>query len=396
MNNYYFNNAMIVISVIVVLFITCLTTRAAIVEVDGLYYSLGNYAGQNMATLCLPPNGEYDVANVVIPESIKYQGDIFDVTAIATDAFKDCKKIKTIQIGRGISQIWGVAFWNSSVENIAFPDNDELRVAYGVFQNCNNLDSLVFDSEVTTLVTGWYVPTGIRKIIFNKKAELTSIPTAGVKQTNPPKHNTVAKENKEEASMPEIVWSKISNIAFVHSLSYYDVDHLRLSNKVVLQGNGYGGVGLEELATLELEATDTETMAQLIDDAYGVNRYPLDRDYSQIGMTALVDCKKLTTIISRSETPWTIAPNAFASDEAMKAITIYVPETALDTYKAHPVWGKMGAILPIDDGVNDITTDENGGAVEYFDMQGRRIDNPRPGTLVIRRQGASATKVVVK
>ncbi len=365
------------------------------IEIDGLYYYVWQRGARNVASLCPPPNGDYDIANIVVPDNITYDEELYDVIQLEENAFMDCQKIKSIHLGKNITQIWGETFWNSSVENIYFPDNNELRVDYSVFLNCNNLDSLVFNSKVTTLVTSWYIPTGIKKIIFNKKAELVPVPTAGINQKKLSDREIDIMQETEKMSVPEIKWSPISNLALVHSLSYYGVEKMYLPNKVVLQGNDYAGVGLPELTTLELAPTDEATIAQLMDDAYGVNRYQ-GQEYYQLSWTAFIECKKLTTIVSYGETPWTVAPNAFASDEAMKAITLYVPETAIDTYKAHPVWGKMGAILPIDNGVEDITTDENGGAVEYFDMQGRRLNNPRPGTLVIRRQGSIVTKLKIE
>lgn len=49
------------------------------------------------------------------------------------------------------------------------------------------------------------------------------------------------------------------------------------------------------------------------------------------------------------------------------------------------------------EGVKDVVTaaDEN-APVEYYNLQGVRVDNPAAGSLVIRRQGANVTKVLVK
>ena len=46
-------------------------------------------------------------------------------------------------------------------------------------------------------------------------------------------------------------------------------------------------------------------------------------------------------------------------------------------------------------GVSDITVDEN-APVEYFNLQGVRIDNPAAGQIVIKRQGAKVTKTIVR
>lgn len=46
-------------------------------------------------------------------------------------------------------------------------------------------------------------------------------------------------------------------------------------------------------------------------------------------------------------------------------------------------------------GIEDIVADEN-APVEYYNLQGIRVDNPAAGSVVIRRQGANTTKVLVK
>lgn len=47
-------------------------------------------------------------------------------------------------------------------------------------------------------------------------------------------------------------------------------------------------------------------------------------------------------------------------------------------------------------GVDDIADDDENAPVEYFNMQGLRVDNPIPGTVVIRRQGQKVTKVRIQ
>ncbi|MDE7475428.1 MAG: hypothetical protein K2M71_07350, partial [Duncaniella sp.] len=46
-------------------------------------------------------------------------------------------------------------------------------------------------------------------------------------------------------------------------------------------------------------------------------------------------------------------------------------------------------------GIADITADDDNAPVEYFNLQGIRVDNPTPG-LYIRRQGKKVEKVVVR
>lgn len=59
--------------------------------------------------------------------------------------------------------------------------------------------------------------------------------------------------------------------------------------------------------------------------------------------------------------------------------------------------GSFKVVLPESEGVNDILTDDVADApVEFFNLQGQRVDNPVKGQLLIRRQGTTASKVLVK
>lgn len=46
-------------------------------------------------------------------------------------------------------------------------------------------------------------------------------------------------------------------------------------------------------------------------------------------------------------------------------------------------------------GINDIVTDSPAAPVEYFDLQGIRVDRPEPGRLYIRREGTKVSKEII-
>lgn len=87
--------------------------------------------------------------------------------------------------------------------------------------------------------------------------------------------------------------------------------------------------------------------------------------------------------------------------------TIYIPTcrfnypTASD--KAY-VWSDRGDAMKATIKINgslsgieevNISNDEN-ASVEYFNIQGVRVDKPQPGTVVIRRQGSKVSKMIVR
>ena len=70
---------------------------------------------------------------------------------------------------------------------------------------------------------------------------------------------------------------------------------------------------------------------------------------------------------------------------AMTSQKIYYANTSAATLKVQKT-----------SGVADIAIDDENAPVEYYNLQGVRINEPAAGTLVIRRQGAKVSKVLVK
>ena len=65
--------------------------------------------------------------------------------------------------------------------------------------------------------------------------------------------------------------------------------------------------------------------------------------------------------------------------------TLYVPEEAIEAYKTAPEWKNFKNILPIKDGVSDVTTDDaQVVATEYHDLAGRCLEAPAERGITIR------------
>lgn len=46
-------------------------------------------------------------------------------------------------------------------------------------------------------------------------------------------------------------------------------------------------------------------------------------------------------------------------------------------------------------GIASVADENSDAPVEYFNLQGQRIDSPAAGQIVIRRQGSAASKVIL-
>lgn len=87
-----------------------------VVNADGvtIYY---NYINNNTELAVSYRSGYYSneyTGNVVIPESVTYNGTTYSVTSIGYEAFKDCSGLTSITIPNSVTRIGSCAFLNCS------------------------------------------------------------------------------------------------------------------------------------------------------------------------------------------------------------------------------------------------------------------------------------------
>ena len=129
--------------------------------IDGVYYYLFNDGEAYVAE-----NPEASGA-VVIPESVIFAGNAYNVTRIYSKAFKDCTGLTSISIPDGVTVIESSAFEGcTQLASIAFPSNLKTIGNYA-FRNCSNLTSIVIPDGVTTIGTyAFYGCTKIASVSF--------------------------------------------------------------------------------------------------------------------------------------------------------------------------------------------------------------------------------------
>ena len=95
-----------------------------------------------------------------------------------------------------------------------------------------------------------------------------------------------------------------------------------------------------------------------------------------------------TTSVKKITCEYDVPPETSGSafeDYMYDRATLYVPEEAIEAYKAAPEWKEFKKILPIKDGVSDVTTDDaQVVATEYHDLAGRRLEAPAERGITIR------------
>ena len=92
----------------------------------------------------------------------------------------------------------------------------------------------------------------------------------------------------------------------------------------------------------------------------------------------------------------TVVPSAFDNSflEGYDA-TLHVPQGARQRYMIAPGWRYFANIVQDESlsGVDEVSVDGESVPVEYYDLQGRRVENPTNG-VYIKRQGSKVEKVI--
>ncbi len=361
------------------------------VVADGVTYNVysqnGTY-GQDekyVAFVGAPADGSKYKGDIVLVGEIEYNGEVVNVKGIIaqqpqnqdTPAFYDTPELNSVTLAENMYMLRSLPFKNSGIRKIVFPQEYFLWL-FEIFQDCPNLTDIHLNSKLTELGgndSAAGIPEGTSvTLYFDGAVECHGFWGASAIQfDNEPLY--------------------LYNYGFCNA-PLNETEGLKLPAKTVVH---QFGLGRTEAKWIEFPVAEP---VEEVSYVYNGDVCTLPAREERIGIYAFNEAENLERIICRDPKPWQAHEKAFMFDKSSPGdmtlynkCTLYVPAEAIDTYKADAVWGKFAQILPIEDGVNEITTDENGGAVEYFDMQGRRLDNPRPGTLVIRRQGTTVTKL---
>ncbi len=118
-----------------------------IVELNGLYYTF-----TSDSTACVVFNNENCYSgDVVIPESVSYNGKEYAVDAIDQNAFYGCRELTSIEIPNTVKTIGDYAFcYCNGLTRIEIP-NSVITIGEQAFFECSRLESVIIGNSVTSI-----------------------------------------------------------------------------------------------------------------------------------------------------------------------------------------------------------------------------------------------------
>ena len=134
--------------------------------------------------------------------------------------------------------------------------------------------------------------------------------------------------------------------------------------------------GSVKLGALAIDARELESLKITKSKINGASPY--------LGSLICPNSPSIKKITCEYTVPPETSGGAFDDYMYTKA-TLYVPKEAIEAYKTAPEWKNFKNILPIKDGVSDVTTDDaQVVATEYHDLAGRRLEAPAERGITIR------------
>ena len=367
-------------------------------EVDGIYYRVTNSETKTVevtykGSYATNYDNEYS-GLVIIPDSISYNGEIYRVTSIGSQAFYNCSDLIDVRIPNSVIEIAGGAFdgtrwYNRQPDGVVYAGNvlykykgelpygSRIEIPEGIvsisdvaFYECSGLKSIVFPNSLQKIgKSSFAFCWGLRTVVFPKN--LTTI-------SDVPFYDCGGIEN--------IINFSSKTIRLIDLIGTYQVVTLKTTANIVQ------GVELERIEDFIFEVSDGEAILWAYD---GVNNeFELPRDYkgdsykigeyafcgwdskeyltipnsvTSIGDNAFLDCSNLKSIVSHitAEDLFPINYNVF-NDVNKNICKLYVPFGAKETYTYTKGWWDFTSIeeMPLS---YDLKVSDTGYATLYLD-----------------------------
>ena len=306
-----------------------------------------------------------NLQSIVIPEG---------VTSIGASALRDCASLQSITIPASVTSIGDFAFQKCiNLQRIVIPAS-VISIGKSAFQNCSNLRDVKILGSLTSIrdnafagcyaLNGINIPEGVTSIgasAFRDCSSLQSIAIpASVTSIGANAFqgcsNAVFSVNVNNFAPTAAVFMGCRRLTGTLNIIADEIPHDAFAftgitslfckaNKTTRTTGGGAFYGCVELARVEL--TDIKEIGSFAFNACTALSLAIIGDtVTKIDSSAFLNCTTLARLVVKAATPPTLASNAL--NGCGKLTAIYVPDEAVEAYKAATNWiGYAAKIQPL-------------------------------------------------
>ena len=372
---------------------------AADFEVDDFEYDVISFDEMTCAIVGYNTN---EPVNLVIPETVVYNGRTFTVTRIDYRAFDKCFLLISVTIPNSVIRIGQYAFSRcTSLKSINIP-NSVIEISEYAFSGCTSLASITIPNSVTIIgdhafdgcssLTSVTIPgsiTSISEYAFRDCLALKSISI----------QNGVASiESYAFCDCDALTSVTIPNsVTSIKPNAFCDCDALdivTIPKSVVMYKHSFYGtypkyVIVGSTAAFNVLRSTYTVEITLLDDFDEDNNNILDYDGDSGSSESLYfqNCWSLERIISLTPTPPTMWYSYPFSNQQIMNLEVLVPTSALPLYQQAEGWKdlwnlKGGAETAT--GIENVTVPSKGKKSCIYNINGMKVEHTVPGEIYIK------------
>ena len=339
-------------------------------EFDELEYIITKKGEEVFVTYPTPIEGDpkFYSGNIVIPETVNYNGVSYKVTGIGWYAFGNCENLNSVKISESVNIIEDEAFYGcSALTNITIPNtiasigeqtfgfctsltsieipNSVISIGHGAFQNCESLTIVKIGESVTTIGDNAFENCiNISDVIWNS-VRCADFETYDVR---PFKNN----EGKEITSF--VFGENVEHIPAYLCYYMHRLTDIKIPYSVTSIGNG-----AFSLCSSLTNILIPDNVVTISDEAFAgchqLTEVTIGKSVENIGPYAFAEIDNLSVINSYAKIPPSIIENTFIDHGGYYnsySAYLYVPVGCKSAYESAEYWKNFNNILEFSSSAN--------------------------------------------
>ena len=277
--------------------------------------------------------------DIIIPETVDYDGKTYSVTSIGNEAFYWCPGLTSVTIGNSVTNIGNYAFYDcSGLTSITIP-NSVTSIGINAFGHCSGLTSVTIPNSVTSIgSSAFYGCLGLTSVTIPNS--VTSIGTAAfiscsVLESIIVEEGNTVYDSRENCNA--IIETETNTLIA-------GCKNTVIPNSITSIGD-FAFSGCPGLTSITIPNSVTNIGKHAFSNCKGLTSITIPSSVTSIGNDAFSHCSGLTSVtIPNSVT--SIGDYTFSSCEGLTSVTIPNSVTSIGDYAFSNCKGLTSITIP--------------------------------------------------